>query len=297
MLIGIQPRSPGQGEHVRPGPDPGDGDGRVGALVRPGVQPDPDLGVVLGHPVAPAGVLADARRRIVPQVQDLVQDVPGQGALSQRLRIEVQQLEVAQEPAGADAPGEAPARHLVELGDALGQHQRVVVGQAVDPGAQHDPLRAGQGLGDEEVGAGDVLPLRGEVLADPRLPEAERLQGHDLRQVHLHRLRQVRARRMEGHGEVAEFASSSAWWPPVAPMVRGVNARPGGAARRDQHAPGHRAPAAWHDTAPAWRRARRPGPRASAAATVWVRASRGRGGRRDEREHPERLRGGSGGHR
>ena len=59
-------------------------------------------------------------------------------------------------------------------------------------------------LGDEEVGARDVLPLRGDVLADPRLLVAELVEEDELLEVVGHRPAGIGARRVERHREVAD---------------------------------------------------------------------------------------------
>ena len=76
---------------------------------------------------------------------------------------------VMDEGAGADAEHRPAARHMVELHHAVGQHERVVVGQRDDPGAEPDVAGAlGRG-GDEHLGAGDQLEPARVMLADPRL--------------------------------------------------------------------------------------------------------------------------------
>jgi len=120
------------------------------------------------------------------------------------LGIDAEHLEVARKPAGADAPVKTAARHLVELRDALGQHEGRVVGQARHARRQRHGLRHRQRLGDEEIGARDVLPLRREVLADPRLLVAEPVQRRQLGEVVVHRLGRVGPGRVQRHREIAE---------------------------------------------------------------------------------------------
>jgi hypothetical protein len=93
------------------------------------------------------------------------------------LGIDAEHLEVAREAAGADAPVEAPARHQIQLGDALREHH---------------------------VGARNVLPLRREVLPDPRLLVAEPVERRQLLEIVVHRVRRIRPRRMQRHREIAE---------------------------------------------------------------------------------------------
>ena len=70
-----------------------------------------------------------------------------------------------------------PLGHVVELRDAVGKHEGVMVRQTRDAGAEDDIVGQPKSLGDEEVGRGDVLPLRGEVLADPGLAVAQLVKG------------------------------------------------------------------------------------------------------------------------
>ncbi len=76
---------------------------------------------------------------------------------------------VMDERAGADPEHRPAAGHVVELDHAVGQHERVVVGQRDDAGAEADVAGAlGRG-GDEHLGAGDQFEAARMVLADPRL--------------------------------------------------------------------------------------------------------------------------------
>ena len=90
---------------------------------------------------------------------------------------------------------------MVELRDAVGQHERVVVRHAAHPSAQPDVLRQGDGLGDEQLGGGNVLPFRGEVLTDPGFGEAKLVELDDLLQIGFEGRGEVRARRVQGHRE------------------------------------------------------------------------------------------------
>ena len=81
-------------------------------------------------------------------------------------------LEVAGEAAGADAEQEAALRQVVQEGDAMGEHRRLVIRQAGDTGPQLDLPGAGQHVGDQKIRRGDALPLGREVLADPGLAES-----------------------------------------------------------------------------------------------------------------------------
>jgi hypothetical protein len=88
--------------------------------------------------------------------------------------------------------------------DALREHQRIVIGQARHAGRQLHALRALQRPRNEQVGARNVLPLRGEMLADPGFLVAEPVQRCQLRQVIVHRLRRIGARRVQRHREIPQ---------------------------------------------------------------------------------------------
>ena len=90
-----------------------------------------------------------------------------------RVGLDAQHAGVARERAGADAEHRAAAGQVVEQDDAVGDVERVVVGEADDAGAEADALRALAGGGEEDLRAGDDLPAAGVVLADPRLVVAE----------------------------------------------------------------------------------------------------------------------------
>ncbi len=76
---------------------------------------------------------------------------------------------VVDEGAGADPEHRPAARHMVELHHAVGQHERVVVGQRHDAGAEPDVPGALRRRGDEHLRAGDQLEAARMMLADPRL--------------------------------------------------------------------------------------------------------------------------------
>ncbi len=72
-----------------------------------------------------------------------------------------------------DPEHRAAAGHVVELDHAVGEHERVVVGQRDDAGAEADVAGALRRGGDEHLRAGDQLEPAGMVLADPRLVVVE----------------------------------------------------------------------------------------------------------------------------
>ena len=75
--------------------------------------------------------------------------------------------------AGAAAEHRPAAGHVVELHDALGDVERVVVRQRHDAGAEPMRVRALARRGEEHLRRGDHLPAAGVVLAAPELVVAE----------------------------------------------------------------------------------------------------------------------------
>src|SRR5438034_697248 len=72
-----------------------------------------------------------------------------------------------------DAEHGTSVRHVVELHEAIGHHQRVMVRQAHHTRAELDPPGALARGRDHEGGVADDLPAGRMVLADPRLLVAE----------------------------------------------------------------------------------------------------------------------------
>ena len=106
------------------------------------------------------------------------------------------------------APGPSPsmttARQVVEEDHALGDPERVVVGDADDAGAQPDVPGALRGGRDEDLRRGDDLAAGGVVLADPGLVVAEPVEVRDQLEVALERQGRVVAGRMERRQEHPE---------------------------------------------------------------------------------------------
>ena len=196
-------------------------DRRMRLLVGANMRAQPDVGLGRGHGEAIAVALVDAGRRIGPERQDRVQGGARIALIVDRGVVApiAEDPHVAGEAARADPPVEAALRHVIELRDAVGEDEGIVVRDAAYARAEPDPLRERDRLGDEQVRRGDVLPLRGEVLADPGLGIAERVERDDLIQVRLERLGEVRTRRVQRHGEEAELhrAVSSGGCPQVRP--------------------------------------------------------------------------------
>ena len=121
--------------------------------------------------------------------------------------LDAHHVRVGRQSAGADAHHHTSAGHVVEQHHPVGDHQRMVIGQADDAGAQLDvpgPLRRG---GDEDLRRGYRLPAGAVVLSDPGLVEPQVVQPLNRLQVALERESGVVAQLMEGRHEYAEFHS------------------------------------------------------------------------------------------
>jgi len=74
---------------------------------------------------------------------------------------------------GPDAEHRPAHRHMIELDDAIGDHQRIMKGKRDDARAEADApgqLRRG---GDHQLGRADRLPAGRVMLAEPGFAEAE----------------------------------------------------------------------------------------------------------------------------
>ena len=94
---------------------------------------------------------------------------------------------------------------MVELDEAVGDQERVVVRQARHARAEHDVARALGGRGDEDLGRGDELPPGRVVLAHPHLVVAEVIEPLDQFHVARQRERGVLADPVERREEDAEL--------------------------------------------------------------------------------------------
>ncbi len=103
----------------------------------------------------------------------------------------------------------AAACEVVEQDHAVGEHQRVVVGERRHARAETDVLRAPGDGGDEHLGAGDDLVAGGVVLADPRLVEAEAVEVHDEVEVALEGQRRVLPTGWKGARKIPNFNGQS----------------------------------------------------------------------------------------
>ena len=98
-------------------------------------------------------------------------------ARSLRVGRDAEHVRVGGELTGPASQHRAAAREVVEEHHAVGEHQRVVIGERADARAEPDVLRALGGDADEHLGRRDDLEAGRVVLADPDLVEAEPVEG------------------------------------------------------------------------------------------------------------------------
>ena len=192
-----------------------DGAGRGHLEVRLGVGRELEARV---DQLEPVGLAVDGAV-VAQQCGDRLERLVHPPALGER--VDAHHRGVGGERAGADAEHRAPVGHVIELDHAVGDDQRVVVGQADDAGAEADlPGAFGRG-GDEDFGRGDQLPAGGVVLADPGLVEAEPVEVLDQFEVAVQRQRGVVPDAVEGRHEDSEVHSSRSGHvaPPLLPRL------------------------------------------------------------------------------
>ena len=192
------------GEQAAPeatgGPGPGRRDLRrhghlgEGALVRPQLQAGLDQ-------LEPVRLHGD--RLTGEQGQDGLQGLLHHVALPGR--VDAHHEGVGGECAGADPDHHAAAGQVVEQHHAVGQHERMVVGQRRHARTETDVAGALRGRRDEHLGRGDDLVAGGVVLAEPGLVEAELVQMLDQLEIALERQGRVLAHRMERGQEDPEL--------------------------------------------------------------------------------------------
>ena len=149
-----------------------------------------------------------------PDAQHDLERFAGHLAVLTVLAVHIEERPVARDTAGADAEHEAALGEVVEVRDAVGQFDRVVIGQQVCTGCELDRLRAQQRLRQQQVGRADRLPRHGEVLADPRLDIAQLVGQLDDVEVPLGGVVQAALRRMRRHEENSDLhLNPSQSWP------------------------------------------------------------------------------------
>ena len=152
----------------------------------------------------PVGLHGD-RLLALEQAHDRLQRLLHAGPLGRG--IDAHHVGVRRQRARAAAQHGAAARHVVELHEAVRDHQGVVIGQAGDAGAQTDVARALDGGADEDFRRRDGLPAGGMMLADPGFVVAQLVDPLDQLHVARHRERRVLAHAMERRQEDAERKS------------------------------------------------------------------------------------------
>ena len=111
-------------------------------------------------------------------------------------RVDAERVRVGRQRARTGAEDRPPAGHVVELHHALGDVERVVVGQRYHAGAEFDALRALAGRSEEHLGRADHLPAGGMMLAAPELVVAELVEMLDQIEVAAELQQRVLADRM-----------------------------------------------------------------------------------------------------
>ena len=150
----------------------------------------------LAHRV-PVGLLRDDLA-----VEEAGDDVDRIGhAVALRVGVDAEHHRVGRQEARAEAEHRPPARLVVELDDAVGDHEGMMIGQRDDAGAEPDVAGALGGGGDEELGLAVDLIAAGMVLADPRLGIAERVEPLHRLEIALHAEERVLVIGMEGRQE------------------------------------------------------------------------------------------------
>jgi hypothetical protein len=122
-------------------------------------------------------------------------------ALCVRINPEHQRIRCQQPRPRAEH--DAAARVVVELNDAVRDHQRVVIRQRNHAGAEPYRSRALRGDRDEQLRRAYRLPAGGMVFADPGLVEAQAVEPLHQFQIAVHAGRGVLIHRMERRQEDA----------------------------------------------------------------------------------------------
>ena len=99
--------------------------------------------------------------------------------VAQHHRIDAERVRVGGQRTGARAEDRASAGHVIELHHALGDIERMVIGQRHHSGREHDAPGALAGGGEEHLGRADHFPAAGVVLAAPEFVVAEFVQQLD----------------------------------------------------------------------------------------------------------------------
>src|SRR5215470_16707057 len=96
-------------------------------------------------------MFVDAWLGVVPELEHHVDGVPRHTAVRSRRGIKAEDGEISWKAAGANAPMEAPVGLMVKLGNALGDHEGVVVRHAGNASTEDDLLGHRDGCSNEQV--------------------------------------------------------------------------------------------------------------------------------------------------
>jgi hypothetical protein len=144
-----------------------------------------------------------------PELEHDIQHFGRAGPHGGRIRrVQTEQREIGRDGAPADSPLKTATGQVVEHGQSMRQVDGVVEGQEGDAGPEPHSLGQLQGLGDEQVGGGGILPALRQMLTDPRLAKAELIGQDDLVDVSLVGIGERAMRRVEGHHEQPEVHAS-----------------------------------------------------------------------------------------
>jgi hypothetical protein len=100
--------------------------------------------------------------------------------------IDAEHHRVRRQQAWTEAEHRPTTGLVVELDDAVGHHEGVVIGQRDDPSAKADVLRALRGGGDEQFWLAVDLVAAGMMFADPRFGVIVHIQPLHQLEVALH---------------------------------------------------------------------------------------------------------------
>ena len=154
------------------------------------VRQDLQLRVVQREPVALVGEALAACEQALDDRDGLVLAVP------QQHRVDAQRVGVRRQCAGPGAEHRPPEAHLVELDDALGDHERMVIGDRGHPGAQLDAAGAHRRSSQEHLGRADRLPSGRVMLTAPELVVPQPVEVGDQVEIPLQLQRRALPRQM-----------------------------------------------------------------------------------------------------
>src|SRR5271170_5699000 len=111
---------------------------------------------------------------------------------------------------------------MIQQHQAVGNPQRVVVGERDDPGPQSDPLGPLRGSGNEDLRRADDLTAGRVVLAEPDFVEAQRIEVFDELEISLQCQGRVGTRAVKRCDEIPK-PELGHWRSPTSRVVRTLN--------------------------------------------------------------------------